>query len=100
MLEMTNMGVFAPVTLGIIRDHVFAYPVPSNISYLWCMGLTLMIIFVLRIITGVCLVSEPMMGVGSILFHMIMSNMGRIAPGLHAIGSTMVMAVLFMHMLR
>jgi len=87
-------------SMAIIRNHVYAYPVPSNISYLWCFGLTLMIIFILRIITGVCLVSEPMMGVGSILFHMIMSNMGRIAPGLHAIGSTMVMGVLFMHMLR
>jgi heme/copper-type cytochrome/quinol oxidase subunit 1 len=86
--------------LSVLRNHVYAYMVPGNISYLWCFGLTLLIVFVLRIVTGVCLVTEPMHGVGSILFHMIMSIMGRIAPGLHAIGSTMVMAVLFLHMLR
>ena len=86
--------------IGILRNHVYAYPVPGNISYMWCFGLTLLVVFVLRIVTGVTLVSEPMMGVGNILFTMIMSNFGRIAPGLHAIGSTMVMAILFLHMLR
>jgi quinol-cytochrome oxidoreductase complex cytochrome b subunit len=67
--------------MAIIRNHVYAYPVPSNISYAWCFGLTLLMVFVLRIVTGVTLVSEPMAGAGNILFTMIMSNFGRMAPG-------------------
>merc|ERR1712178_493682 len=87
-------------SLAVMGNHLLAYQVPANISYLWCFGPTLMILFILQVLTGVCLVSEPMLGVGHILMHMIMSNVGQIAPGLHAIGSTMVMAVLFCHMLR
>jgi quinol-cytochrome oxidoreductase complex cytochrome b subunit len=98
MINMINVWCIAMI--AVLTNHVYAYPVPSNASYLWCMGLTLMLIFVLRIVTGVILVTEPMAGVCHILVHMILSNMGRIAPGLHAIGSTMVMAVMLVHMLR
>jgi hypothetical protein len=86
--------------LAVLTNHVFAYPVSSNVSYMWAVGLTLTLILILRLLTGIILVTEPMVGVLHILVHMILSNVGRIAPGLHAIGSTMVMAVLLLHMLR
>lgn len=94
------MSASALSNMAIVTNHLLSYPVPSNVTYKWAVGLTLTVVFILRIVSGMVLVTEPMLGVLHILVHMILSNMGRIAPGVHAIGSTMVMGLLLLHMLR
>ena len=69
-------------------------------DYLWALGFALIVFFFARILSGVVLVSFPMNGISRILTTMFLSSMGRIAPGLHAIGSSLVMFFMMLHALR
>jgi quinol-cytochrome oxidoreductase complex cytochrome b subunit len=91
---------FFGLMLSVVHAHLVEYRLSSNMDYLWCFGLTLMLVFIVRILTGVVLVSEPMCGIGTILSTLTLSSLGRIAPGFHAIGSSMVMFVQILHILR
>jgi quinol-cytochrome oxidoreductase complex cytochrome b subunit len=59
-----------------------------------------MLFFIFRVVTGVVLVTTPMNGIANILATMFLSSQGRIAPGMHAIGSSAVMFLIILHMLR
>jgi quinol-cytochrome oxidoreductase complex cytochrome b subunit len=59
-----------------------------------------MVLFIVRILTGMFLVTTPMTGIGPILTAMLLTSWGQISPGVHAIGSSAVMFVMLLHVLR
>ena len=85
---------------SVVSGHLVTYMLSGAQDYQWCFGLTLMRVFIVRIISGMILVSEPQCGIGLILSTMTLSSYGQIAPGVHGIGSSQVRAVRIQHILR
>jgi len=102
LLQYSNVYVEAFYINSIVANHVSNYGVNTGISMLWTVGFSLMMVMIGRLVTGYCLVTSDITsyGVVALLLDMYDANYGYFRVGVHSIGSSIFMALIFAHMLR
>jgi ubiquinol-cytochrome c reductase cytochrome b subunit len=87
----------------VVRNELTGYLLPRNINEWYSLGSVLLVIFALQILTGILLliyyVPDADKAFKSVTFIMNQVPFGWLIRLCHAVGSNMMVAVLFMHML-
>ena len=90
--------------LQVIHNHLFSYPTPANINYLWSFGSLSGIFFAFQFISGLFLsmhyVPEVQQAFFSVEHIMRDVNFGWFARYLHSNGASMFFIVIFLHIFR
>ena len=103
---LKSLYYWIDVRLGtheIINKKRIGYLLPSNINAWYSLGSILLVLFALQIITGLLLmvyyVPDVDKAFNSVSYIMNEIPLGRLVRLFHAVGSTMVLLVLILHML-
>lgn len=90
-------------THGLINEQRTGYLLPRNINVWYSLGSVLLVIFTLQVITGLLLmlyyVPDADEAFASVSFIMNEIPLGRLVRLFHAVGSSMMITVLLLHML-
>jgi ubiquinol-cytochrome c reductase cytochrome b subunit len=100
----SNFRISLNSILRVIYTSLYNYPVPSNISYFWNLGVLSLIFLSLQILTGIFLAMHYIPSIelafNSVDYIMRDVNFGWFLRYLHANGASMFFTVVYLHISR
>ena len=99
---MRNLSKFIKLT-SVVYNHVFFYPIPININFLWAVGPAIGIFFVFQIFTGFVLSMYYIPSYAafeSVEYIMRSVNNGWLFRYMHSNGVSVIFILLYLHIIR
>jgi len=104
LFTITNTRLSSLPLLQLFINFLKNYPVPSNISYFWNLGILSLVCLLLQIITGIFLamhyVSDIQLAFDSVEHIMRDVNLGWLLRYSHANGASFFFIVVYLHVFR